>query len=107
MARGKVVPTIDDDVKAVEEILHAYKKSHPRARTKSYRQNSGSIRLRIIDPGFAEMDRAVRHDQIWGLLRQLDKDVISQITVVLLLTPEEAKTSFASMDFDSPVPSDL
>jgi hypothetical protein len=97
----------DDDVQAVLALLNEYKASHPGSKVKSYRQNSASIRIRIIDPGFAGEDRATRDDLIWKILEGLPERIQSQITVLLLLTPEETKTSFANMDFEKPIPSGL
>ena len=95
------------EVRAILKLLESHKVSHPEAEIKSYRQNSGSIRVRIIDPDFRKLDKALRHDQVWEMLERLPEDIQSQITVVLLLTPEEAKTSFANMDFENPIPSRL
>jgi len=98
---------MDADVKAVYDVLELYKAGHSSAAVRSYRQNSASIRIRIIDPDFMAFDRVERDDRIWEILRKLPEDVQSQITMVLLLTPAEAKTSFANMDFDHPIPSRL
>ncbi len=95
------------EIRAILAVLESHKVSHPEAQIKSYRQNSGSIRIRIIDPDFRGLDKALRHDQIWDLLERLPDDTQSQITVLLLLTPEEAGTSFANMDFENPIPSRL
>ena len=97
----------DDDVRAVYDVLQVYKAAHPSAEIRSYRQNSASIRIRITDPELQGFDRVTRDDMIWELLSRLPDDVQSQITVLLLLTPEEAETSFANMDFDNPIPSRL
>lgn len=91
------------EVRAIRKILDSYEKTHPGSQGKCYRQNSGSIRIRIIDPGFRGVDKALRHDQIWEILGQLSEDIQSQITVLLLLTPEEVATSFANVDFDNPI----
>jgi stress-induced morphogen len=93
------------EVRAIRGILESHKRSHPEAQISSYRQNSGSIRIRIIDPDFRGLDKALRHDQIWELLERLPEDIQSQITVLLLLAPEETETSFANMDFENPIPS--
>ena len=101
-------PMDDDvDVRTILDILESHKISHPGAQVASYRQNSGSIRIRIIDPDFRKLDKALRHDQVWEILEPLPEDILSQITVLLLLTPEEVKTSFANMDFENPIPSRL
>ncbi len=97
----------EGNVRAILDILESYKLSHPEARIAAYRQNSGSIRIRIIDPDFRKLDKAQRHDQIWEILDPLSEDILSQITVLLLMTLEEVKTSFANMDFENPVPSNL
>jgi len=44
---------------------------------------------------------------IWKYLETLPEHILVQITVLLSLTPDEAKTSFANMDFDHPIPSRL
>ena len=95
------------EVRAILATLEPYNILHPEAQIRSYRQNSGSIRIRIIDPDFRRLDKALRHDQIWEILDPLPEDILTQITVLLLLTPEEAQTSFANMDFENPIPSRL
>ena len=97
----------DAEVQAIRDILETYRLSHSKAKIDAYRQNSGSIRIRIIDPHFRKLDKALRHDQVWEILDPLSLDIRSQITVLLLLTPEETKISFANMDFENPVPSRL
>ncbi len=53
------------------------------------------------------MDKAERHDLIWKILESLPESMLSQISILLLLTPEEVKGSFANMDFEDPIPSRL
>jgi stress-induced morphogen len=107
MARRKKEKVIDSDVLEVLNALEPYRTSHPRAKIDSYRQNSASIRIRIIDPDFQTMDRAIRHDLIWEFLEKSPEDIQSQITILLLLTPEETGKSIANMDFENPIPSRL
>ena len=107
MPRRQVLATPDADLLAVLKVLEAYKADNPRAEVASYRYNSASIRIRIIDPSFQALDRAERHDLIWGLFEDLTDDTVSQITLLVLLTPEEIKTSMANMDFEDPIPSDF
>jgi stress-induced morphogen len=107
VAQTKKKPTYGPDIPEITEALEPYKRLHPKSKIKSYRQNSASIRIRIIDPDFEGMDRVERHDLVWGILEALDEDILSEISVLLLLTPEEVKTSFANMDFDYPIPSGL
>lgn len=97
----------DADVQAVLGVLDEYVASHPGSEVHSYRQNSASIRIRVIDPSFASMDLATRDDLLWEILERLPEGVQSQITVLLLLTPDETKTSLMNMEFDHPIPSRL
>lgn len=94
----------DEVLDAVGQILRSYEGQHPRARIEAYRRDSASIRVRIIDPDFEGLDRAKRHEEVWRLLDELPEDVLSHLSVLLLLTPRERKTSFASYEFDHPVP---
>jgi hypothetical protein len=95
----------DMQVQQILDILAEYERTHPQAQIEGRRQNPVSIRLRIIDPDFLGMDRVEREPEIWQLLRKLPEEVFLNITMLLLLTPEEAEHSLASQEFDHPIPS--
>jgi hypothetical protein len=95
----------DQRLKQIIEILKDFAASHPQAEIEAYRQNSVSVRVRVIDPTFQGRSRSQREEELWAALDRLPEDVVAEISVLLLLTPEEAKSSFASMDFDNPIPS--
>jgi hypothetical protein len=97
----------DIEVQQVLDILSPYEQAHPNAVIEGRRQNPVAIRIRIIDPDFAGVDRAKREDEIWPLLQKLPEETIANITMLLLLTPDETARSFASMEFDDPIPSRL
>jgi hypothetical protein len=97
----------DEDLKAIKGALAKYAASHPRARIELYRHGSVAIRIRVIDPDFTGVHKAERHDQLWHFLEELPEEVLSQLSVLLLLTPEEKKTSHGSLEFDHPVSSEL
>jgi stress-induced morphogen len=97
----------DASVQQVLDVLAAYDDPHPHARIEAYRQNSASIRIRILDPDFQGIDRIQREDTIWELLGRLPEGLQSQITQIVLLTPDEASFSFASFEFENPLPSNL
>jgi hypothetical protein len=103
----EVVNANDGDVKRVLGALARYGADHPRARIEAYRIGSVSVHARIVDPDFAGIGRAERHDMIWKFLEDLPEDVQSQMSVLLLLTPDEAKQSIGSFMFDHPTYSDL
>jgi stress-induced morphogen len=104
---AKTPKQTDLNLQAVRSALARYKSAHPRAETKAYRQNSVSLRVRIVDPDFAGVDKSERHNSVWRYLDELPEDTQSQISVLLLLTPVEQKSSFANVEFDAPVPSAL
>jgi hypothetical protein len=95
----------DRQVQQILDILAAYERTHPQAQIEGRRHNPVSIRLRIIDPDFQTLDRLEREPDIWQLLRKLPEEVFANITMLLLLTPEEAEHSLASQEFDHPIPS--
>jgi stress-induced morphogen len=97
----------DQAVDQIRQALAAYQNAHPRSQIEIKRQNNVSIRIRIIDPDFAARSLHQREDAVWEILNSLPGEVRSDITMVLLLTPEEQNDSLASQDFDHPVPSRL
>ncbi len=101
--RGNSDKVIDNII----AILRAYEAEHPRAQIDLYRQNPVSVRIRIIDPDFAGQSKPRRSQQVWRHLSRLPEEVQSDISTLLLLTPEEKSISFANFEFDDPVPSQL
>jgi hypothetical protein len=101
--RGKSDEVID----AIIAALRAYEADHQQAQIDLYRQNSVSVRVRIIDPDFASQGKSQRSQHVWRYFEQLPEEVHSDISTVLLLTPDETKKSFANLEFDEPIPSKL
>ena len=101
--RGESDPAVVDVARALESYLE----QHPRAKIAVYRQNSVSIRARLIDPDFKGLSRTTRHDAIWKYFEPLDEMVQDQIILLLLLTPDEVAKSFANFDFENPILSRL
>ena len=107
MAKAKTRPKSDEVLDVISGALAIYQADHPRADVKLYRQNSMSVRLRIIDPDFRGTNRAERSQAVWKYLDVLPDGAVADISTVLLLTPDETKNSFANMEFDEPLPSKL
>jgi hypothetical protein len=101
--RGKKDKVIDK----ITAALKSYEKANPRAQIDLYRQNPVSVRIRIIDPSFHGVDKSSRHERAWHFLEQLPEDVQGDISMLVLLSPEETKTSLSNIEFDDPVPSNL
>jgi hypothetical protein len=97
----------DSRLKDIAKALKKYDTAHPDAKIEIKRQNSVSVRIRVIDPGFAHKSRADREEEVWAALQDLPDGTVAEITVLLLLTEEEAAKSFANYDFDHPIPSRL
>lgn len=95
---------------ALEQVINAlrcYQAEHPQAEIAVYRQNSVSIRVRIIDEYYRGKSRSQRIDIAWPYLESLPEEMLGDITTVLLLTPEETRDSFANVEFEEPVHSQL
>jgi len=101
--RGKSDATIETMI----EALAAYEAANDQTQVGLYRQNSVSVRIRIIDPSFKGLDKSQRQSKVWPYLDRLPEEVQSDISMLLLLAPDEAETSFANFEFNDPVPSRL
>ncbi|HKI20797.1 MAG TPA: hypothetical protein VKA15_23095, partial [Isosphaeraceae bacterium] len=77
----------DIQVQQICDTLEEFKSAHPRAKIEIQRKNSVSIRIRIIDPDFKGLDLVERDNQLWKILENLPDEVLSQISLLLLLTP--------------------
>lgn len=97
----------DPVIQGIIEALRPYAQDHPKARIDLYRQNSVSVRVRIIDPDFAGQGKPERSRLAWQYLDRLAEEPLSDISTVLLLTPDETAQSFANLEFEDPVPSKL
>lgn len=101
--RGKSDAIIEELVAALQQ----YESDHPAAQIDLYRQNSVSVRIRIIDPDLAKFNRPERNQLVWKYLDQISENAQADISILLLLTPDETKNSFANFEFEDPVPSQL
>lgn len=99
--------TTDEYLEKIKERLAQYEAEHPQAAIDLYRQNPASVRIRIVDPDFAPMDRVERDNLVWRFLTGLDDSILWHITMLLLLTPEETEQSFANREFEHPTRSGL
>ena len=98
----------DKYVKLIKKALDKYERAYPGSKATLYRQNSVSVRVRILDPRFADWSKARRYDDVAAFLaRELDEDTLQEISVLLTLTSNELKSSLANLDFENPLPSRL
>lgn len=99
---------IDAEVQAIKDALDAYELEHEGAEASLYRQNSASIRLRVIDRRFEGMTKSRRHADVWNFLAaRVPGDTLADVSLVLTVPPAELKNSFANFEFEQPTPSGL
>jgi hypothetical protein len=100
-------PEEDEGLRAVVGALEQYQHQHPGSGLEAYRHGQFLIRIRVINPAFRGMTKSERHKAVWPYLNDLPEEVVSDVSTLILLTPEELKSSFASFEFDDPIPSRL
>jgi len=97
----------DAVIESVKRALETYQRDHPAAEIDIYRQDSVSGLVRIIDPDFTDMSRVERNDLIWKYFDQVSDDDQGDISMLVLLAPDETSRSMANLEFEDPVPSRL
>lgn len=94
----------DEILDAIVRELESYRADHPDARVATYRQGPFSVRVRIVDPGFAKMRHADRYDLIWAYFGRLTEDEQGDVHQCVLLAPDEVETSLGNFEFEHPSP---
>jgi len=98
----------DERVMALKSALDAYEAAHPGSEARLYRQNPGSVRVRVIDGRFEAMTRSERHDELWAFLAdQVGSEVMEEVSQLLGLAPAETGESLANLDFEQSLKSQL
>ncbi len=105
MSIGIFRGTSDALLEQIVDALRGYEHDHPAAEIALYRQNQFSIRVRIIDPDFKSQDRVERNEMVWKYLERAPEEAQGDVSTLILLAPDEVKTSFSNMDFEDPLPS--
>ena len=96
-------PPSDATLDRIAAKLEPYEQHHPDAEIEIRRRNAVTVWIRVIDPAFGAVSRADRHDILWDLIESLDEDDLSQISLLLALTPRESNSSAGNLIFDEPV----
>ena len=73
----------------------------------AYRQNSASIRVRVVDERFRGKSLIDRENMVEPLLATMPEETQIDITILLLLSPEEIGRSMMNIEFEDPVESML
>jgi stress-induced morphogen len=91
--------------KLLKEEFSDYPSAHP---PEAYRYNIASIRIRVVSPRFEGKNESERYKMVAPLLKKnLSEDTWQDITILLLLTPDEVEDSLLNREFESPTPSRL
>ena len=96
-----VVSTLDNrgDVDALVHCFVVYEKMHKNAKVDAVITQK-EFRIRVIDPAFARMEDALRHDKIWyHMVKRIPANLLYIITSVSVLTPSEGSTSEDAIAF--------
>ena|SRR5436305_11252906 len=101
--RGPGLDT-DEGLRAIADRLERYAADHPGASIEAYRHGRYVVRIRVIDDRFRGLTKSERHRKVWPYLHDLPEDVLSDVSTLLLLTPDEKAGSLASTEFDDPIP---
>ena len=97
------VPVRRDRVlEGVRDALSQFKLAHPKAKIDCYRQSKSNIRLRVIDESYAGQLIKSRHQSLWKVLENLSLEDRNQVTLMVLLTPEETADSIVNYEFENP-----
>lgn|SRR5262245_17524395 len=92
-----------DETRMIEEELRKHFPNSPREfPPAAYRYNPASIRVRLVDPAFRGKSRSEREDMVYPVLQTLSESTQDDITILLLLTPEEVSDTLMSVEFDRP-----
>ena len=73
-----------------------------KAKVDAYRHGRFSIRLRVIDPSFHDCTIAERNRMTARLFDGLPESIDQDVSLVLLLSPQESKTHFMNEEFEHP-----
>ena len=76
-------------------------------RAESYRYNSASVRIRVIDERFRGKSKMEREDLILPILERLPDEIRDDIMYLLLLTQDEVGMSLMNLEYEDAAPSRL
>jgi hypothetical protein len=99
MSIAKTEAPLDLVAQQILDAVKPYQDVHTHAEIEVGRSNPASVGLRIIDNDFHGMNRVDRENAIWPLIANLSEEVQSELSMLVLVTQDEKKTSLASLTF--------
>ena len=96
-----------DETRHVEDLLRSRF-----SQADAYRYNSGSIRVRVVDPGFEGLSAEDRDARVEPLLERLPESTQADIINLITLSPGELEkpdvgSRLMALEFEDPTPSNL
>jgi stress-induced morphogen len=89
--------------KITEVLRREYLPDHPRAQIDVYRYNSACVEIRIVDEEFRGTSIVERGSHVWEILQKsLPESIGREISLVLMLAPEETTRSATNYQFEYP-----
>lgn len=104
MAITIVRGTSDDTLDQIIAVLGKYQADHAAAQIDLYRENSVTVRVRVIDPDLAAVRWVERHDLFWKYFDGVPDDIQADIYPLVMLAPGEVAKSMGNLDFENPNP---
>jgi stress-induced morphogen len=90
------------ETKAVEQLIDKHFPNSPKNLPRVYRYSPVSIRARIVDDRFRGKNRSEREKMVQPLIRGLPDEVQEDLTILLLLAPDELKDSLMNREYENP-----
>src|SRR5262249_30097886 len=97
-----------EETKGIVRLLEQHFRAHPkRYPAAADRYNPASNLVRDLDEALRGQTGPEREKMVLPFLQQLPDDTYLDITLLLLLTPEEVKDSLMNLEFELETPSKL
>jgi len=105
--KTKALMKTTKETKAIERMIDAEFPDNLKNLPRAYRYSPVSIRVRIVDERFRGKNRSEREKMVLPLIRSLPDETQEDLTILLLLAPNELKESLMNREYESPTPTEL
>lgn len=95
------------ETERLERLLDEHFPDSPKDFPRAYRYSPVSIRARVVDGRFKAMNRSEREKLVRPLIRSLPDRIQEDLTILLLLAPDELEGSLMNREYEHPSPARL
>ena len=92
------------ETRVLEKLIDKHFPDCPKDFPRAYRYSPFSIRARIVDPRFKDMNLSERDKFVLPLIRTLPDETQEDLTILLLLAPDELNDSLMNREYEKPSP---